>query len=113
MQRPALSRVSQLLGDSLEVIEIDATQRPDLAKIWGVMSVPTTFLLDARGEARFVTVYPGWYPGRAVHIHFNIRTDPDADAGFEFTSQLFFDDALSQQVYASGVYASKGQPIRL
>jgi len=54
VQRPALSRVSQLLGDSLEVIEIDATQRPDLAKIWGVMSVPTTFLLDARGEARYV-----------------------------------------------------------
>lgn len=54
VQRPALSRVSQLLGDSLQVIEIDATQRPDLAKQWGVMSVPTTFLLDARGEARYV-----------------------------------------------------------
>jgi thiol-disulfide isomerase/thioredoxin len=54
VQRPALNRVSQLLGDRLEVVEVDATQRPDLAKIWGVMSVPTTFLLDARGEARFV-----------------------------------------------------------
>jgi thiol-disulfide isomerase/thioredoxin len=54
VQRPALSRVMQLLGDSLEVVEIDATQRPDLAKRWGVMSVPTTFLLDARGEARYV-----------------------------------------------------------
>ncbi len=54
VQRPALSRVSQLLGDALEVVEIDATQRPDLAKQWGVMSVPTTFLLDARGEARYV-----------------------------------------------------------
>lgn len=54
VQRPALSRVMQLLGDNLEVVEIDATQRPDLAKKWGVMSVPTTFLLDARGEARYV-----------------------------------------------------------
>jgi hypothetical protein len=36
------------------VIEIDATARPDLAKTWGVMSVPTTFLLDARGQARYV-----------------------------------------------------------
>lgn len=54
VQRPALNRVSQLLGERLEVVEIDAMQRPDLAKIWGVMSVPTTFLLDARGEARFV-----------------------------------------------------------
>jgi thiol-disulfide isomerase/thioredoxin len=54
VQRPALNRVIQLLGDSLEIIEIDATQRPDLAQQWGVMSVPTTFLLDARGEARYV-----------------------------------------------------------
>jgi hypothetical protein len=42
------------MGESLEVIEIDATARPDLAKTWGVMSVPTTFLLDARGQARYV-----------------------------------------------------------
>lgn len=54
VQRPALNRVSQLLGDRLQVVEIDATERPDLAKRWGVMSVPTTFLLDARGEARYV-----------------------------------------------------------
>jgi thiol-disulfide isomerase/thioredoxin len=54
VQRPALKRVTQLMGDGLEVVEIDATQRPDLAKRWGVMSVPTTFLLDARGEARYV-----------------------------------------------------------
>lgn len=54
VQRPAIHRVSKLLGEELEVIEIDATQRPDLAKVWGVMSVPTTFVLDARGEARYV-----------------------------------------------------------
>jgi thiol-disulfide isomerase/thioredoxin len=54
VQRPALRKLSGLMGDKLEVIEIDATERPDLAKQWGVMSVPTTFLLDARGEARYV-----------------------------------------------------------
>ena len=54
VQRPAINRVTDLLGEELEVIEIDATQRPDLAKVWGVMSVPTTFVLDAHGEARFV-----------------------------------------------------------
>ena len=36
------------------MIEIDATERPDLAKVWGVMTVPTTFVLDAGGEARYV-----------------------------------------------------------
>jgi len=54
IQRPAISKLLSLTGDSVQVIEIDATQRPELAKQWGVMSVPTTFLLDARGEARYV-----------------------------------------------------------
>ena len=63
---------------------------------------------DATGRATITTIYPGWYQGRAVHIHFKIRTDPEASAGFEFTSQLFFDDDLSRQVFSSGVYAQKG-----
>jgi thioredoxin 1 len=54
VQRPALSKLLSLTSDGVHVVEIDATQRPDLAKEWGVMSVPTTFLLDARGEARYV-----------------------------------------------------------
>jgi thiol-disulfide isomerase/thioredoxin len=54
IQRPALIKLSGLMGDKLEVIEIDAYQQPDLAKQWGVMGVPTTFLLDSRGEARYV-----------------------------------------------------------
>ena len=68
---------------------------------------------DAAGKATITTIYPGWYQGRAVHIHFKIRTDAAASSGLEFTSQLFFDDALSAQVYATGVYATKGTPDRL
>lgn len=54
VQRPAIKRVTNMLGERVEVVEIDATERPDLAKTWGVMSVPTTFVLDARGEPRYV-----------------------------------------------------------
>lgn len=54
VQRPALEKLRSLLGEKLHVVEIDATERPDLAKTWGVMSVPTTFLLDSSGEARYV-----------------------------------------------------------
>ena len=54
IQRPAIHQVTELLGENLEVIEINAYEQPDLAKTWGVMSVPTTFVLDARGEARYV-----------------------------------------------------------
>ena len=54
IQRPALTQLTNVMGDKLEVIEIDATQRPDLASEWGVYSVPTTFLLNEHGEARYV-----------------------------------------------------------
>ena len=54
IQRPALDKVTSLFGEKLQVLEIDATERPDLAKTWGVMSVPTTFLLDSHGKARYV-----------------------------------------------------------
>lgn len=63
---------------------------------------------DANGQATFTTIYPGWYPGRAVHIHFKIRTSA-ADHGSEFTSQLFFDDVFSDQVFTQAAYAGKGQ----
>jgi protocatechuate 3,4-dioxygenase beta subunit len=58
---------------------------------------------DASGKAQFTTIYPGWYQGRAVHVHFKIRTGTS-----EFTSQLFFDDALNTQVFAAAPYSQKG-----
>jgi hypothetical protein len=42
-----------------------------------------------------------------VHSHFKIRTAPQARRGFEFTSQIYFDDAFSDRVYADAPYASK------
>jgi len=64
---------------------------------------------DGSGKATFTTVYPGWYQGRAVHIHFKVRTEPDADSGFILTSQLFFDDDLSRTVFTSrDPYQQKG-----
>jgi thioredoxin 1 len=54
IQRPALQRVQAEWGDRLQVIEVDASRHADLAKRWGVLSVPTTFLLDTSGKPRFV-----------------------------------------------------------
>jgi len=61
------------------------------------------------GIARFTTIYPGWYQGPAVHIHFKIRSSDSAEAAYEFTSQLFFHDALTDQVHAQQPYAAKGR----
>jgi len=63
---------------------------------------------DAQGRARFTTVYPGWYQGRTVHLHFKIRSGSQA-----FSSQLFFDDALSDTVFAKAPYSQRpGRPTR-
>jgi thioredoxin-like negative regulator of GroEL len=52
LQRPAIQEVQQTLGDRIQIIEVDASQRIDLANEWGVMSVPTTFILDKDGRPR-------------------------------------------------------------
>jgi protocatechuate 3,4-dioxygenase beta subunit len=62
-------------------------------------------ITDADGAVSFTTVYPGWYSGRAVHIHFKVRT-----SGYEFTSQLFFDPELTAQVMSEDAYAARGEP---
>lgn len=54
VQKPALGQIQAQMGDKLQVVEVDATQQPDLAKRWGVLSVPTTFVIDSRGQARHV-----------------------------------------------------------
>jgi protocatechuate 3,4-dioxygenase beta subunit len=63
---------------------------------------------DAKGQAAFSTIYPGWYRGRAVHIHVKIRTAAPLGA-YEFTTQMFFDEALTDTVHALPPYAANGQ----
>jgi protocatechuate 3,4-dioxygenase beta subunit len=64
---------------------------------------------DENGLAQFTSIFPGWYSGRTVHIHFKIRTGFDEANSYEFTSQLFFDKALADEVYAQEPYAAKGE----
>ena len=66
-------------------------------------------LTDGTGKVQFLSIYPGWYSGRAVHIHFMIRTTGADGQSYEFVSQFFFDDALSDQVFTQAPYASKGE----
>ena len=54
IQRPALRRLQERLGDKLQVVEVNAVERPDLASRWGVLSVPTTFIIDGSGQLRHV-----------------------------------------------------------
>ncbi len=59
---------------------------------------------DADGRARFQTIFPGWYPGRAPHVHLMVR----ASEGSLLTTQLYFADEVSDAVYATAAYAGRG-----
>jgi protocatechuate 3,4-dioxygenase beta subunit len=65
-------------------------------------------MTDGSGTAQFVTLYPGWYSGRATHIHFKIRGSSAERPDYEFTSQIYFDDAVTDRVYAQAPYAARG-----
>ena len=64
-------------------------------------------LTDSTGAAHFTTIYPGWYRGRTPHIHFKVRGER-----FEFTSQWYFDDAISDAVFAAAPYNRRGTRTR-
>ena len=54
VQRPALEKVKTALGEQFQVVEVNAYEQPDMAKKWGVLSVPTTIILDANGNPHHV-----------------------------------------------------------
>jgi len=65
-----------------------------------------TYLRGAQGTngdgiVQFRTIYPGWYPGRTVHIHVKVHLDRTT----VLTSQLFFDDAVTERVHADAPYS--------
>jgi protocatechuate 3,4-dioxygenase beta subunit len=60
---------------------------------------------DANGVATFDTIYPGWYQGRAAHIHMKARQSKAASQ--VHTGQMFFDEAVNDAVYGGGPYAGR------
>ena len=76
----------------------------------GLDSGADTFLrgyqvTDAKGAAKFLTIYPGWYGGRTAHIHARIRLYPGSDPTkkpiYDYETQFFFDDAATNKLYKS------------
>ncbi len=61
-------------------------------------------ITDANGLVEFETIYPGWYPGRTVHIHFKAYED---DRSF-VTSQMYFPDDITDVIYLAEPYSARG-----
>ncbi len=62
-------------------------------------------ITDASGLVQFESIYPGWYPGRAVHIHFKVRFANQTAV----TSQLYFPEDVTDRAYAAAPYNLRGQ----
>jgi len=106
-------RCFPLHGAQVDVWHCDADGLYSDTKDWQASTVGLQFLrgwqpTDLKGIATFSTIFPGWYPNRTVHVHFKIRTDPQEKNGREFTSQIYFDDELTDSIHEQPAYAAHG-----
>ena len=58
----------------------------------------------ATGKAEFLTIFPGWYPGRTPHIHMKVSVGGNV----VHTGQVFMNEAITRAVYKQKPYSSKG-----
>jgi len=61
---------------------------------------------DANGEVSFISIFPGWYQGRAPHIHVEVLS---ASGSSLLVTQIAFPENVTSEVYSSTNYASHGQ----
>jgi protocatechuate 3,4-dioxygenase beta subunit len=95
----------------VDIWHCDATgQYSDVGATAGQNFLRGYQVTGADGIARFQTIYPGWYAGRTVHIHVKVRLfDAFQNTTSEATTQIFFDDSITDSVFASvAPYSSRG-----
>lgn len=67
---------------------------------------------DDNGTVRFITIYPGWYEGRAIHIHIKVRSFEGSQETFEWTSQFYLPNSTNEQVHTQVPY-SNHEPVNM
>jgi protocatechuate 3,4-dioxygenase beta subunit len=65
-------------------------------------------ITDDNGTVQFTTVYPGWYEGRAIHIHVKVRSAEALHNPFEWTSQFYLNNSINEQVHKQPPYSDHG-----
>ncbi len=104
------SACAALVGAAVEIWQCDADGHYSEYAQPGYNGTGQTFLrglqvTNSSGQVTFLTVYPGWYSGRATHIHVEVFVNGKSVK----TTQIAFPEDVTRQVYATGVYAAKGQ----
>lgn len=65
---------------------------------------------DDNGTVQFTTIYPGWYQGRAIHMHVKVRTFDGPEKTLEWTSQFYLNNSINEQVHMQHPYSNHGPP---
>jgi protocatechuate 3,4-dioxygenase beta subunit len=62
---------------------------------------------DDNGTVRFTTIYPGWYEGRAIHMHVKVCTYEGSEETLEWTSQFYLNNSINE-VHIQAPYSNHG-----
>jgi protocatechuate 3,4-dioxygenase beta subunit len=65
-------------------------------------------LTDESGTVQFTTIYPGWYEGRAIHIHVKVRAFQGSNDPLEWTSQFYLNNSVNEKVHTQSPYSNHG-----
>ncbi len=65
-------------------------------------------LTDENGTVQFATIYPGWYEGRAIHIHVKVRASQNSNEPLEWTSQFYLNNSINDEVHTQAPYSNHG-----
>jgi protocatechuate 3,4-dioxygenase beta subunit len=110
VSRTSAGLCGPLVGALVDLWQCDATgSYSDIGATAGAKFLRGYQVTDDSGAVQFSTIYPGWYSGRAVHLHFKIRSAPGSVTRMEFTSQLYFDDTVTDAVLAQPPYNARGR----
>ena len=110
--------VSRLANNSVTAVngeKVDIWHCNALGKYSGVAQLGTQGqnflrgyqLSNASGNVSFTNIYPGWYRGRTVHIHFRVRLYSGTRVTYNFVSQLYCSDVITNQVYTTAPYNTR------
>jgi protocatechuate 3,4-dioxygenase beta subunit len=92
---PPARATSEKSAGSYSIGDAEAATTDDATYLRGAQ------VADSQGIVQFTTVYPGWYAGRTTHIHCKVHLDKKT----VLTTQLYFEDTVTQQVYGSAPYS--------
>lgn len=93
-----------LAGHAIYLWHCDAIGRYSIYDLPDASYLRAVGVTDAAGQAKFMTIFPGCYPGRFPHMHFEVYPSLAAATDYQariLTSQLAMPQAACEATYKS------------